>query len=253
MFGVTVAFVLACSGNLQFQEIPAQQIEAIHALPFTTDEVTRIYFIHNAESEYSVKDERGTKFTSGKSPHVHLNERGKEQAGRLGSLLSSRIENAIVFVPPAKRAEETAAFLLSDKVIMGPAYEGLFEVSMGVWEGKPKDELYKAEHHKWKKLSAIDKYITPRISTGESYLEASNRAMDDLERILQSNSGKTILIISGENLLNALAIRWMNPNLSEEPGEDLPMLPMAKGDFFLVEIPRGQSMEQAHLKMLFHL
>lgn len=248
-----VAFVLACSGNLQFNEIPAQRVDTSQALLSTTDEVTRIYLIHNAESEYSVQDEKGTKFTSGKSPHVHLNERGREQAKRLGSLLSSRMENAIVFISPAKRAEETAAFLLSDKVLMGGAFEGLFEVSMGVWEGKPKDELYKAEHQKWKNLSAIDKYITPRISTGESYQEASNRAMDDLEKILQLHSEKTILIISGENLLNALAIRWMNPSLSEEPGSDLPMLPMKKGDFFLIEIPRGQSIEQANLKMLFHI
>jgi hypothetical protein len=77
--------------------------------------------------------------------------------------------------------------------------------------------------------------------------------MVELENILQSNAGQTIFIISGENLLNALAIHWMHPVLSKEPGSSLPMLPMEKGDFFLVEVPRGQSMEQAEVKMLFHI
>lgn len=248
-------FVLACLGNLYFtpQEVPVQQVETVSVLPATTDDVTRIYFIHNAESEYSAKDQNGTKFTSGRSPEISLSERGKEQANRLGSLLSSRIAEAIAFLPPAERAKETAIPFISDTIVMGPYYEGLFEVGMGSWEGKPKDQSYKSEYQKWKDLSAVDKYTTPKVADGESYKEAANRAMQDLENILQSNSGKTIFIVSGENLLNALAIRWMNPSLSEELGSDLPMFPLEKGDFFLVEVPHGQSIEQAEVKVLFHI
>src|SRR5438034_817328 len=106
---ISLSFILACSGNLHFspQEIPAQQVEIVSILPATTEDVTRIYFIHNAESEYSAKDQNGTKFTSGRSPEISLSERGKSQANRLGALLSSRIAEAIVFLPPAERAKET--------------------------------------------------------------------------------------------------------------------------------------------------
>jgi len=252
---IFLSFILACSGSLRFspQEIPVQQVETISALPATTADVTRIYFIHNAESEYSAEDENGTKFTSGRSPNVSLTERGKEQANRLGTLLSSRIPKAVVFLPPAERAKETAAPFISDAIVIGSYSEGLFEVGMGSWEGKPKDQSYKNEYQKWKNLPAVDKYITPKVAGGESYSEAADRAMQDLKTILQSNSEETICIVSGENILNALAIRWMNPVLSEQPRSDLPMLPMEKGDFFLVEVPRGQPIEKAEVKMLFHI
>jgi broad specificity phosphatase PhoE len=247
--------VLACASSLHFSpaDIPAQQVETIPTLPVTTADVTRIYFIHNAESEYSAKDQNGTKFTSGKSPEIPLSERGKEQAHRLGVLLSSRIAEAVVFLPPAERAKETATPFISDAIVVGSYCEGLSEVGMGAWEGKPKDQSYKTEYQKWKDLSAANKYTTPKVTGGESYNEAAHRAMQDLTTILRSNSEKTIFIVSGENLLNALAIRWMNPVLSAEPGSDLPLLPMEKGDFFLVEVPQGQSIEQAEVKMLFHI
>ena len=255
MQAISLAFILACSGNLHFspQEIPTQQVETVSVLPTTNADVTRIYFIHNTESEYSSKDQNGTKFTSGRSPEISLSEQGKSQAKRLGDLLSSRIAEAVVFLPPAERAKETATPFISDTIVLGAYYEGLFEVGMGTWEGKPKDQSYKNEYQKWKNLPAVKKYVTPKVALGESYNEAALRAMQDLEAILQSNSEKTILIVSGENILNALAIQWINPLLSEEPGSDLPMLPMEKGDFFLVEVPRGQPIEQAEVKMLFHI
>lgn len=246
--------LLACSSSLFFtpEQIPEQQLEAVPFLTPTTEDVTRIYFIQNAESEYSAIDENGVQFTSGRSPNVALSELGKDQALRLGALLPSRIDRAVVFMPPAKRAVETAEPFLSEKITVGPYYEGLFEVGMGDWEGKPKDFSYKAEYQKWKNLSAADKYRTPKVEGGESYERAAHRAMKDLNEILQSNSEKTIFIVSGDNVLNALAIQWKNPPLSEEMGSDLPMLSMEKGDFFLVEVPRGHSIEQAEVKMLFH-
>jgi broad specificity phosphatase PhoE len=252
---ISLSFFLACLGNHHFllQEIPSQHIESLPVLPATTDAVTRIYFIHNAESEYSIKDENGTRFTSGRSPEVHLSERGKEQAHQLADLFSSRISEAVVFLPPAARAKETVAPFISDTIVIGSYCEELFEVGMGNWEGKAKDQAYKSEYQKWKNLPAVYKYTTPKVASGESYNKAANRAMRGLENIVQSNSGKTIFIVSGENLLNALAIRWMNPTLSEESGSDLPMLPMEKGDFFLVEFPRDQSIEQAEVKTLFHI
>jgi broad specificity phosphatase PhoE len=249
------AVLLACSGHFGFSEevVPTQQIESISALPTTTEEVTRVYFIHNAESEFSAQDEKGTKFTSGRSPEVHLSEKGKEQAKRLSALIIPRIAEAVVFLPPAERAKETAAPMISDTIVMGSTYEELFEVGMGEWEGKPKNQAYKNEYQKWQILPAANKYMTPKVAGGESYGEAANRAIQGLEKILHANPEKTIIIVSGENLLNALAIRWINPPLSKEPESSLPMLPMEKGDFFLVEVPQGKTIEQAKVKGLFHI
>jgi len=195
------------------------------------------------------------KYTSGRSPQVLLTERGIEQARYLGEALTSKIRDAVVYTPPAKRAEQTALLILSQEnsIEMGGTSEGLYEVGMGIWEGKPKDKLYKDEYQKWKNLPASKKYVTPKVATGESYYEASSRALVNLDAIIEKEKGKTIFIISGENVLNALAMRWTNPQFSKEPGSGLPMLPMDKCDLFMIEIPCGQSIENANLKMLIHV
>src|SRR5260221_13609204 len=137
---ISLALVFACTSNLWVvpEEVPVQAIESLTSLPSSTNEVTRMYFIPNGESDYSAKDENGTKYTSGRSPNVSLNERGIEQASHLSEALSSKIQNGIVYTPPAKRADQTASLISSEEIVVGGTYEGLFEVGMGIWEGKPK-------------------------------------------------------------------------------------------------------------------
>lgn len=250
---ISLAF-LACTGNLVFvsEEVQVQTIDSLTSLPSSTNEVTRMYFIPNGESDYSAKDANGTKFTSGRSPNIPLNERGIEQATHLGEALSSKIQNGVVYTPPAKRAEQTASLIASEEIVVGGTYEGLFEVGMGIWEGKPKDQAYKDEYQKWKNLPAYEKYVTPKVGTGESYYDASVRALRDLSEIADREEGKTVFIVSGENILNALTMRWTHPEFSQEPGSDLPMLPMEKCDLFMIEIPKGQPIENAALKLLIH-
>lgn len=246
----------ACSSNLVYspEEVPAQSLESIASLPESTADVTRIYFVRNGESDFSAKDANGTKFTSGRSPQVPLTEKGIGQAAHLGEALASKIQNGVVYTPPAVRAEQTASLMRmhNDQILSGGAYDGLFEVGMGDWEGKPKDQAYKDVYQKWKQLSAAEKYVTPKVASGESYFDASERALVDLQAILNQEEGKTLFIVSGENLLNALAMRWTHPQLSHEAGSDLPMLPMDQCDLYMVEIPRGQPIGNGNLKLLIH-
>ncbi|MDP1609390.1 MAG: histidine phosphatase family protein [Chlamydiales bacterium] len=253
---IFLRLLCACSGHLflSSEEIRIESIQNMTQLPVSTSEMTRMYFIPNGESEYSIQDENGTVFTSGKSPNVPLTERGLEQAFQLKAALSSKIRDVVIHTAPAKRAEQTALQLLSaeSQIAIGETYEGLIEVGMGIWEGKSKDQLYKNEYQTWKNLSAADKYMTPKVFMGESFYEASARALLDLKTILSKDQGKTIFIISGENLLNALAMRWSGSQFSEEPGSQLPMLPMEKCDLFMIEIPHGQPIEKATLKLVVH-
>jgi len=252
---IAFALICGCSGVFISDQAPIQPIQSLATLPGTTDEVTRIYFMRNAESDYSATDATGMKFTSGKSPQVPLTERGIEQARHLHEALASKAQDIVIFTPPAMRAEQTASYLLSpeNRIALGGTSEGLLEVGMGVWEGKPKDQLYKNEYQKRKNLSASIKYVTPKVATGESYDAAASRGFVALHGILEKEQGKTLFIISGENLLNAMAMRWTHPQLSDEPGSDLPLLPLDYCDLFMVEIPRGQSIETANLIMIIQV
>jgi len=74
-----------------------------------------------------------------------------------------------------------------------------------------------------------------------------------LNGIVDREQGRTIFVVSGENLLNALALRWTGAELSREPGSDLPTLPMKQCDFYMVEFSRGQPVETSKLKFLIHV
>lgn len=249
-----ICFALLSIGALNSSPVP---LESVATLPGSTREVIRIYLIRNGESEYSAKDANGVKYTSGKSPHVPLTEKGVEQAKHLGELLSSRIKEGVVYTPPAMRAVQTASFL---NVSQGATYEGLLEVGMGDWEGKPKDQVYQDEYQKWKDLSAQEKFITPKVASGESYFDASERAFKDLQTILHHEEGRrflerkearTIFIVSGENLLRALALRWAHPELSQEKSSQLPIWTLDPCDLFLVEVPLGQPIENGKIEGIY--
>lgn len=233
-----------------------ESLANIAMLPSSNGEVTRIFFIRNGESDFNIKDLSGTtKFTSGRSPDVSLTLRGTEQAGQLGASLALKVRDGVIFTPPAKRTEQTAMEIVSQGqgIVFGGTFEGLFEVGNGEWEGTPKDQKYREEFQKWVGKSASEKYTSPRVNTGESYFEAATRALRDLQTIVDENPNKTIFIVSGENLLNALALNWTRPELSHELGSDLPLLPMEQCDLYMVEIPRGGSVEEAAFKAIYNL
>lgn len=249
-----LSWVVACS--MESWSVPeslsVQSIEQVSVLPASISEMTRIYFIRNAQTEFQKLDERGVKYTTGKSPSVPLTMHGMEQAKRLGEAFSSLATQSLLYIPPALRAEQTAEQILlqNSAIRFGGAVEGLLEVGMGEWEGKRKDEAYQEVYGIWKALPAEQKFFTPKVASGESYYEASERALKDLQEIVDQSGDRTLLIISGENLLNALAMRWSRPQFSTEPGSDLPMLPTEECDFYLVEIPRGHAIEEGRLVTL---
>lgn len=238
------------------QGASVESLASTAMLPSSNGEVTRIFFIRNGESDFNIKDLSGTtKFTSGRSPGVSLTLRGIEQARQLGATLASKVRDGVIFIPPAKRTEQTAVEIVSQGqgIAFGGAFEGLFEVGNGEWEGTPKDQKYREEFQKWVEKSASEKYTSPRVTTGESYFEAATRALRDLQTIVDQNPNKTIFIVSGENLLNALALNWTRPELSHKLGSDLPLLPMEQCDLYMVEIPRGGSVEEAAFRVIYTL
>ncbi|HSX26247.1 MAG TPA: histidine phosphatase family protein [Chlamydiales bacterium] len=234
----------------QSENFTFQTLDELSHLKGSSQEVTRIYFIRNGESLLNVEDENGkVLFTSGKSKNVELTERGKGQAQELGTKLGSKIEGLDVVIHPSAslRAEQTAVEL--NLGIVGKSLEGLCELGMGPWEGLPKDEAYKQELQKWKDLpSAQEKYSTVRVAGGESFQETADRALQDLQNAIEKEGGKTIFIISHDHTINALALHWMGP-LSKETGSDLPLFSFGNCDLLMVEIPKGETVENAHLKM----
>ena len=228
-----------------------QNLDSLDHLEGSTPEVTRIYFIRQGESEFNIVDKSGVQFTSGIGKEIPLTERGQEQSDEIASKLALKIEGATVYSSDSLRAQQTAKSLVeTGNMALGERLEGFCEVGMGKWEGQPKDELYKSEYQKWKDLPANEKFNKPKVPTAETFQETGDRALNELQKLVDKEQGKTIFIVSHYHTMNILAMHWMKPQLSAAPGSELPMLPFDNCDLFMIEIPHGQSIEKAQVKML---
>src|SRR5829696_2244555 len=78
-------------------------------------------------------------FLAGRMPHVHLNEKGVDQAARLADHLSD-ISLAAVYTSPLERARETAGALARPGTAV-TIHADLNEVDFGEWTGMAFDEL----------------------------------------------------------------------------------------------------------------
>jgi broad specificity phosphatase PhoE len=118
------------------------------------------------------------KYLVGRSPGVHLNEKGQQQAQNLARLLAEA-PLAAVFSSPMERALETARPLAEIKNLEIQQRQGLIELNYGAWMGRSFGQLQRTAL--WKQLKADPSEV--RFPEGESICEAQERAVRELEAI----------------------------------------------------------------------
>ncbi|MBA4136245.1 MAG: hypothetical protein C0518_02880 [Opitutus sp.] len=82
----------------------------------------------------------GTDVLAGRTPGVHLSDRGRAQAERLVALFE-RAAISRIFSSPLERARETAAPLARDKGLGIDVVDGFTEMELGDWTGRTPAEL----------------------------------------------------------------------------------------------------------------
>ena len=135
--------------------------------------MTTLLLIRHGEN-----DTVGRKLT-GRTPGVHLNEKGREQAAAVAQALGKAPIKA-VYSSPMERAFETAqptAEVLGLEVQLRP---GLIEMDFGRFQGRTFKQLQRAKL--WKEV--LKKPSEGRFPDGESFVEAQQRVTSDLEAIV---------------------------------------------------------------------
>jgi len=233
--------------------VASHPLDSVEQLEGSTEDIQRIYFIRHGQSKLNLPDANGVYYTQGQSNHVPLTELGLEQARELESKLAPKMKelDLAILTSTALRTQQTATVFLKHSKNPISSFAGLCELGSGPWEGKPKDGAYKREFRKWEVLSAKDKFSAPKVSQGESYDQVARRAMADLSKVLPSLKGKTIFVFSHFMTINALAIQWAQPMLSEAPGTDLPDVSLKNCDILMVELAAGDPIEKAQVKAKF--
>ncbi len=174
-----------------------------------------IYLIRHAETEYNrINDKIG-----GRSSHLHITEKGQEQAQILRKWLN---ENDLIFdqmfCSTSVRAKETMSFLTDDISSVIYSIE-LEELSQGDWEGLPRKEIHTEE-----RLAEINannyKFKAPN---GESQEEVELRMYNFITKniLSQNQEGKYAIVTHGMSIRCLLRkILNSNPAMTHKIGID---------------------------------
>lgn len=151
----------------------------------------KLIIVRHGETEENVKGIR-----QGHLPGK-LTEKGREQARKLAERFRYEKIDAI-FSSDLKRAKDTAKEIARYHNIPVQYTEKLREISGGIYEGKPKEELHEAREKSRKTKLEF------RPEEGETFEELKERVKNFLEELKKKYKGKTVLICSHGNYIETL-------------------------------------------------
>ena len=127
---------------------------------------------------------------AGRTPGVHLNEKGQHEAEELVLLLKDAPIKAI-YSSPMERTLETAKPLAISKGLKVIKNRGLIETDIGDWMGM---EIKKARKlSAWKTVQLAPSRF--RFPNGESFLEAQTRQVNAVEDIVSHHPGNLLVAV----------------------------------------------------------
>lgn len=139
------------------------------------------------------------RFLAGRSEPVALGEAGREQARRLAERLRQE-EIADIYTSPRTRTRETAAAVAVACGIGPPKQsEALDEIDFGDWSGK--DFATLDTDPLWRRWNTTRSLV--RTPGGETMLEVQSRVFSLIEKLLESEDGKRIALVSHADVIKA--------------------------------------------------
>jgi broad specificity phosphatase PhoE len=99
-----------------------------------------------------------------------------------------------IYSSPLARAWQTAQKIANLYSLRVQPLEGIIDMSFGNWEGHPHDEIKKMDPETYRQWR--DEPHRARLPGGEGLDEVRVRAMAAVEEVIQSNSGKTLVLVS---------------------------------------------------------
>lgn len=161
---------------------------------------TTVLFIRHGENDWTE-----TNKLAGRSPAVHLNEYGRQQAEALGQRLADAPIKAL-YVSPLERTMETAAEIAQhhDGLEITP-YPGILEVDYGEWQGAEIKKL--SEDEMW---PVIQRYPTgARFPGGETMFQMQARMVQAINDLVQTHPGETIAVVGHADLIKSAVAHYL--------------------------------------------
>lgn len=155
--------------------------------------MTQLLLIRHAHNDWV--DHRLAGWTAA----VHLNNRGRAEAGALAERLRDYRLDA-VYASPLERAQETAAFLATPRSLSIVTLPGVGEVRFGEWTGRElkalrQEPLWPVVQHQPSRA---------RFPGGESLAEAQARAVAAVEGVAESHPDGVVAVVSHGDIIKSL-------------------------------------------------
>jgi len=145
----------------------------------------------------------------GRTPGVHLDDRGRAQAAGLPARLEGLPVTSIIS-SPLDRAVETATPLAEARGLEVTQEAGLLEVDYGDWTGKAYKELRRTDL--WKRVQVLP--ADARFPGGEAMREAQARIAGALERICAASPGtEGVVAVSHSDMIKAAVAHLLGLHL----------------------------------------
>jgi probable phosphomutase (TIGR03848 family) len=164
---------------------------------------TYLLLIRHGENDWV-----GSNRLAGRTPGVHLNDKGVQQAQALADLLSEQPLQA-VFSSPLDRCMETATPLAQRLGLPVMSEEGVIEVDYGEWRGQNLKDLVKEPA--WKMVQHYPSSF--RFPNGETLQEVQHRAVATLNQIHQTYANQTVAIFSHGDVIRTTLAYYLGTHI----------------------------------------
>ena len=141
--------------------------------------------IRHGENDY-VKTGR----LAGRTPGVHLNEKGQQEAAKLAESLKGT-PLAAVYSSPLERAVETAEPIALATGLEVQLLPGLMDTDIGEWQGAELKKVGKLPE--WKIVQRSPSRF--RFPGGESFVEQQTRLVTELERLVTLHKPEDVVAV----------------------------------------------------------
>jgi broad specificity phosphatase PhoE len=141
---------------------------------------------------------------SGRTPGIHLSDRGREELLRLRTQLMDMTLNA-VYSSPLIRARETAGALATDHHLEFDVEDDLNEMDFGQWTGLAFDALQ--SDPRWREFNA--RRASAHVPDGERAGEVQRRIVMLLSRLAARHRSGTIALVTHAEIIRS-AILWFS-------------------------------------------
>ena len=143
---------------------------------------------------------------AGRTPGVHLNEKGQVQAQKIAEALSKAPIKA-VYSSPLERAMETAVPLAQALSLDVQPHPGLMEIDFGRWQGKTSKQMHRMKL--WKTVSEQPSQAV--FPEGESFVGAQQRLVAAVDEILLHHEKEDLIaLVSHSDAIKLLVAHYLS-------------------------------------------